>query len=337
MSLSSRALPALLLTLLVALVLAGCKRGGPRQTLLDPSYKVVMLSARGSRAYTDAQRQVFSRLVSQNRDWEVEILDAGLSPDTQRQQLEAAIAQKPFAVLLDPLSPTSLKTATTAARDAGIFLIGLGQDSKDLGCDTVLTADQRHLGWLAGDLVLRALFAKAQEEGRKEAQGRVVEIRGDETGTTSQKRHEGFEAALKAAPGIILVHDAPGDWTELGGQGRTQDALRLQHPFDVIYAHDDWMASGAASALADKRNDVMIIGTDGFRGPKGGLTLVGDGEIDATVYQPLLVDFAWQLLQKKAANAAFVPKEDYELKSRTILPKDVDDIRRNGLPPLPEL
>lgn len=337
MLLPCRVLPALLLTLLVALTLAGCKRGGPRQTLLDPSYKVVMLSARGTRAYEDAQRQVFSRLVSQNREWEVEILDSGLNPDTQRQQLEAAVVQKPFAILLDPLSPAPLKTAVEAAKQAGVFLIGLGQNSKDLGCDTVLAADQRHLGWLAGDLVLRALFAKAREENRTEAQGRVVEIRGDETSPACQKRHEGFEAALKAAPGIILVHDAPGDWTEAGGQGRTQDALRLQHPFDVIYAHDDRMALGAASALADKRNEVMIIGTDGFRGLKGGLTLVGDGEIDATVYQPLLVDFAWLLLQKKANDASFVPKADYELKSRTILPKDVDEIRRQGLPPLPEL
>lgn len=326
---------ALLLCLSFSL---GCKRQA-EPDLSTGSWKVVMLSARGERVYENGQRTALARLMAQDSRFQLQVLDAGFSVETQAEQLEAAIAEKPMAIVLDPLEGKALRPGVMAAQAADIWVIGLGQEAEELECTAMLIADQRRLGEMAGEVTVRALLKKSQESGGTEAAGRVVEIRGDDESRQCQLRHEGFESALAAAPGVILVHDAPGDWSLTGGRDRTLDALRLQHSFDVVYAHNDIMAFGSSLALAqaNKRADVMVIGTDGFRGREGGMTLVGDGEIDATLYQPLLVDFAWLLLRKKTEEPSFQPKTVYEMPLRSILPRDLDDIRLKGLPPYPEL
>jgi len=318
-------------------LLVGCGGKGPSNTVLEETRKVVMLSARGERVFESSQRMLLAQLMVNDPRFELQVLDAGFDAKKQRRQLDEAISQKPFAILLDPLSVPLLKDGVQAAMNSGILMLGLGEDSASLGCTTTLFADQKKLGQMVGELVIHALKAKAVVSGKTEAEGRVVEIRGDEESSVSERRHEGFTSALKAAPGIILIHDAPGDWNLEGGRDRTLDALRLQQSFDIVYAHNDLMALGAADALKDRREDVMIIGTDGFRTSDGGMTLVNEGQIDATVYQPMLVDLALVLLKKKAHEATFQPKPSYEMTIRTILPKDVEDIRRQGLPALPEL
>ena len=328
-----------LLGLLLSLgIITGCKRLPPPAAAVQ-SWKVVLLSARGERVFENGQRVLLARLMAQDARFQLQVQDAAFSVETQVSQFRKALKEKPFAILIDALEAAPLKPEVDAALSSGVLVIGLGEASADLACSTLLMADQKKLGELAGGIAVRALLQKSQESGGTEAVGRVVEIRGDDESPQCQRRHEGFEAALRSAPGVILVHDAPGAWSLTSGRDRVVDALRLQQSFDIVYAHNDLMAFGAALALSEqkKRSDVMVIGTDGFRGREGGMTLVGDGEIDATLYQPLLVDFAWVLLRKKAENPAFTPKPHYDMPLRTILPKDLDDIRLNGLPPYPEL
>lgn len=318
-------------------LIPACDRQPRVATEIEEVRKVYFLSARGERPFENGQRLLMARLMAGSPQYSLQIQDAGLSISAQQTQLKVALVEKPFAIIVDPLDPKALADDVKAAASSGILTIGLGEASVDMGFNTVVAADQRHLGQLAGELAVRALLIKAQAEGKTEATGRVIEIRGEDDNALCQRRHDGFEAALKFAPGVILVHDAPGGWSKKGGAERALDAVRLQQSFDVVYAHNDLMALGASEALKDRRTDLMIIGTDGFRGQEGGMTLVGDGEIDASLYQPLLVDFAWQILLKKSKEPGFAPKPHYELTSRTITPKDVDEIRRKGLPAYPEL
>lgn len=320
-------------------LMAGCERVKQPEAVIS-SQKVIMLSARGERMFEIGQRNLLARLMSQDANYQLQVLDAGFDPDAQLSQLKTAVEERPLAILVDALDGNLLKPQVEEAVSAGILVIGLGESSADLGCSTVLLADQKKIGELAGGLVVKALFLKSLEESSgNEAIGRVVEIRGDDESRHCQRRHEGFVEALKTAPGVILVHDAPGDWSFAGGRDRTHDAVRLQRTFDVIYAHNDTMALGAAMALVqfETRDKVMVIGTDGFRGQEGGMTLVGDGEIDATIYQPLLVDFAWVMIRQRVKEPSFRPKAIYEMPLRTIQPRDLSEIRLKGLPAYPEL
>lgn len=323
--------------------LVGCERKGPEQTVVEDVRKIVLLSAGTDLGFENAQRSLLAGMMATKAHYQLQAENAQGKLDAQLAQFNAALESKPFAILLDALDAgprkAELAAAVAKATSAGVLIIGLNETSLELDCTSVILADQRKLGKMAGELVVKALQQRSQEAGLPQVTGRVVEIRGLDHDLRCQLRHEGFAEALKVEPGVILVHDAPGNWTQDGGAERTRDAIRLQQTFDVIYAHNDLMALGAAKTMVqqERRDDMMIIGTDGFGGPDGGMTLVGDGEIDATIYQPFRVDFAWQLLQKKASEPSFQLKSRYELSPKVILPKDVDDIRRNGLPAYPAL
>ena len=319
----------------LALSLAGCK---PAEPAGPPAVKpVFLLSARLDRPFDLARQQLFIRLLANASPLQARVRDAAGRVEAQRQQLLEAVAAGAFAVLLEPVQPEALQKELQAAVAAGVLLVGLGEQARPLQGATLVSCNQREIGRLAGELTLRALTLKAREAGAAVPAGRVVEIRGDEDSPECQQRHEGFSAALAQAAGVVQVHDAPGHWTKQGGHDRAQDALRLQQTFDVVYAHSDIMALGAAEALRDRREQVMIIGTNGQRGREGGMTLVGNGDLDASVHQPLLIDFVWTLLQRRLQEPGFQPKPSYELPPQLITPKDVDDIRRNGLASFPEL
>lgn len=332
---TTRRLSFLLLPLLPVL-LGACKREAMAEKKAG-TRTLVLLCAHGSRAYEMAQSQFLTRLAFARENCNLKTLDANGDGQLQVRQFAEAVAEKPEAILVTAVEAETLAPQVSEAVQAGILVIGLGESAASLPCSTVLKVDQRELGRLAGELTVQALTRKAKDEGGTEPAGRVVELRGDESSAEAQARHEGFMEAVKKAPGVVLVHDAPAGWTVQGGKDRIREALRLQARFDVIYAQSDAIAHGAASLLGDQRGQVMVIGTDGFRGDEGGWTLVMEGDIDASIYHPPLVDLAWQIIERRKTEPGFSPKPGYRVNAVVITPKNVEDFRQKGPPALPAL
>ena len=207
-------------------------------------------------------------------------------------------------------------------------------------------AKARHAAKLTGlpaladdsGLVVDALKRKAQDEGSPGVKGRVIQLQGDEKLPACRARSEGFTEAIKAEPGIVLVHDAATGWEKAGAILRFKEALRLQKGFDAVYAHNDIIALGASEASVEEkvRESLLIVGTDGVTGPGGGLEMLGKNAIDATVHQPLLVDFAWRLVERMLKDGGFKPKPAYEIEPVVFTPKNLDELRARGLK-VPEL
>jgi ribose transport system substrate-binding protein len=323
----------LLLLTLQPLFLISCKR--PNTAVQNSIQTVVLLTAHGQRPYELFQSQYLARLVFLRQNFECQVFDANGDSRLQAKQFEEALRLKPVAIVLSPVEPDTLSPQVSDAVQSGILVIGLGESAATLPCSTHLQVDQKELGSQAGTLIIRALEHKAAEEGRKEVTGRIVELRGDEDSPISRARHDGCMEALQKLPGVILVHDAPAFWNQQGAKERTLEAIRLQHQFDVLYAHNDSMALGADNALGERRAEVLVLGCDGFLGEEGGLTLVNQGVIDATIHQPPLVDLAWQIILRRVADMRFAPKPSYSLSSTVITPKNVNDFLRDGPPALP--
>jgi ABC-type sugar transport system substrate-binding protein len=283
------------------------------------------------------QTLMLKRFAANRAEYVLKTLDAAGSADKQARQLAEVLSNKPYAIIITPIDSNALLQEVKRAVQEGVLVISLGEGTPPLPSSSTLVVDQRQLGRLAGEIAVRSLTLKAQDEAKNEIVGRLVELRGDENSPLSTARHEGFMEEVSKVPGLILVHDAPGQWTREGGRERTTEAMRLQNRFDVLYAHNDSMALGAAFALGIQRQEVLIIGSDGFLGDEGGLSLVNSGVIDASVYQPPLVDLAWQIILRRAEDPNFTPKPNYKVAPIAITPKTVDDLRRSGPPPLPAL
>ncbi len=268
-------------------------------------------------------------------DSELAFTDARGSVAAQKEQLRAIAATKPTAVMVLPVKADEISDEIAALKAAGARVIGLDASLNDGRCDSVVYCDQKKIGMMAGNLIVAALERRAKDGGATEVTGRVVQIQGDDDHPACRARSDGFLSALKARPGIILVHDVPAKWDKAEAGLRFKEALKLQKIVDAVYAHNDMMALGvseASSAELNIRQELLIIGTDGITGPGAGLEMLSKGQIDATVHQPLLVDFAWRLLEKMEKEKDFKPHPAYEIEPVVFTPNNQDELKAKGLP-----
>ncbi|WP_377165365.1 substrate-binding domain-containing protein [Prosthecobacter fluviatilis] len=305
----------------------------------DERAEIILLLPDTRIAMQAFQSNGLAMLVGRKAGYKLTTSDAAGSSTQQIEQLRQAIAAKPAAIILSPIDPPALAALIVEAQTHGITVIGLDKRMLNEGCASVVFTDQRRVGRMAADTVVEALKRKAAEENRAEITGRVVQLRGSADSYTSSELAEGFSEGLRTQPGIILVHDAPADWSTDTAAKCTSEAFSLQKNFDAIYAQSDAMAVGAAKAAeaAGQRDSIFIVGTDGLSGQKRGLDLVRLGELDASVVQPALVDLALHIITKMRTDKTFKPQPSYEIQPVVIMPKNVEQMFRTGTYKLPPL
>ncbi len=300
--------------------------------------RVVFSVADGADPFQRAQAFALADMVRASPGYELFTLDAKNDAVIQSEQLTAEGGKKPAIIFVAPVEPGGIGAALEMLKNGGTAVIGLDGRLTDDVCSSVVFCDDKKLGAEAGGIALQSLKRKAEAEGTGEVTGRVVQLRAREGDPSGIARADGFAAALSGSPGVVLVHDAPADVDAKGAAERIKEAARLQKSFDIIYAHNDLIAKHASEALSalGQRESVLVIGTDGVAGNDAGLSMLGRGEIDATVHRPLLVDFAWRLCMKAASDASFKPKARYEVEPAAITPKNLSEVQRQGFP-LPKL
>lgn len=303
----------------------------------DQRAVIVFLQSAAKRSFGTYQRNLLSLQVASQKGYKLTSLDAAGDATTQRKQFTEALVAKPSAIILDPTDDADLEAEIRDAMQAGIPVISL--DKRVAGCTSTVSCDPMAIGGAAAALCIDALKRKAAEEGLQEPTGRIVQLRGTEKSGWSSFVAEGFEKALRAQSWAILVHDAPADWTAENASLRLGEAYRIQKQFDVIFAHSDLMAAGASkfTSASGLRENTLIIGTGGLPGRSEGLDLLRNGEIDATIAHPPLVDLALRLILKIRSEPGFTPLPLYEIAPLAVTPKNHATVSRQGSYTLPKL
>jgi ribose transport system substrate-binding protein len=305
----------------------------------DERAEIILLLPDTRIAMQEFQRNGLAMLVGRQVGYKLTTSDAAGSSTQQIEQFRQAIAAKPAAIIVSPIDPPAVAALIVEAQTHGIIVLGLDKRMLNEGCNSIVFCDQRRVGRMAADTVIEALKRKAGEEQRTEITGRVVLLRGVADSFPTNEIAEGFNEGLRTQSGVILVHDAPTDWSTENATKCTTEAFSLQKNFDAIYAQSDAIAIGAAKATetAGQRENVFIVGTDGLSGQKRGIDLVSQGEIDATIVQPALVDLALQIIVKLRKDKTFKPQPSYEIEPVMVMPKNVEQSLRMGTYKLPAL
>jgi ABC-type sugar transport system substrate-binding protein len=328
----NRVLKMLLVALAVALP-CGCGRKEVAKI------RVAILSDDVADPMRNYQITLLGKLIHTRADLEVTPMHAGGDSKVQSRQVSECVRDHVAFLMVFPADAEKLAPALREAVTAGARVFVFSQSVPENACTSAIFADERRLGEVAGQYVVSALKTKAQAESLPAPKGRVVMLRGQEEDARCQLRAEGFLSAIQPYPGLVLVHDAPADWSAESAADRTGEALRIQKQFDVIYAQSDLIAAGASKAVRksseDARKAMLIVGTGGVPGEGGGVAMVIRGELNATVYQPPLVEVAWREMKRLLDTAdAVVPKRT-EVKPFMITPENAAAIQRDGVP-LPE-
>lgn len=323
--------------LALALVLAsGCGRKDPEAGPQRELTRVTILVENTLVPMRNYQTILLEKLIRTRPRMEVKTLRAGDDAAVQTRQVKEAVDAGAKFLLVFPQDAAALAPALREAMARGARVIVFSPDIPEDACTSAIFADERRLGQIAGDHVVAALKTKAQEDGLPAPAGRVVMLRGDEEGTASRRRAEGFVSAIQSLPGIVLVHDAPANWNEKDAADRIREALRIQKHFDVVYAQNDLIAAGASKAVreadAAARESMLIMGTDGVPGPGAGVAMVLSGELEATIYNPPLVDLAWAQVQTLLDEPAPTVPKRTQVKPFVIAPDNALPIQEAGLP-----
>ena len=218
------------------------------------------------------------------------------SNELQCAQIDSFIRERVDLLIVSPNEARQVQPAVTRAYRAGI---------------PVIVADRRVPGdeWTAfiggdnykvGRLMAQWVIGKAKGE-RLKAKGKpfmVLEVAGLPGSTPATLRHKGMMDGIEeAAPQArIEVQSVMGRWYQEDAYEAVSAYLE-DHPLpDVIVAHNDLMAIGAAEAVPS----IPIMGVDGIH---PGLQAIVDGKIECSATYSsrgdMIIDAAARILHKE--------------------------------------
>jgi ribose transport system substrate-binding protein len=195
---------------------------------------------------------------AQHKDVKFELLQAA-DADSQAQQIEQAIAQKPDVLVVLPQDGEALTPVAQKAERAGIPVVNIDRlFSKPDAATATILGDNYQIGTLAADYIGDQL----------KCSGNVVEIQGLAGISVTEDRSKGFSDELKKRcpdGGVKIVAKQPGDFNPDTGLKVMENILNAQKKIDAVYTHDDDMAQGVVQAIrnAGRENDMFLTGVGG--------------------------------------------------------------------------
>ena len=174
-----------------------------------------------------------------------------------------SISLSPFISEVQKETPTIVLDRNMAGSDHSLYI----------GPDNLM------IGQLAGEYIAEILGERG---------GNVVEILGRADSPSSQQRSEGFHKVLEKYPQCRITAQLTANWMQDQAEDRTKEYLIItRQPIDVIFAQNDSMAFGASIAFDKLRAQrAGIVGVDGLQGENGGIELVRNKVLSATITCP---------------------------------------------------
>lgn len=226
----------------------------------------------------------------------------------QNQLVDDLITQKVNAICIVPTSSEAIIPAIKKANSAGIPIINIDNKvdaDKAAGAGAIIStyigSDNFEGGKLAGKFIVDKLNGK----------GKVAILEGISGNDAAIKRKTGFLEAVKGSPGIEVVASQVANWNREQAFNIFQNILKAHPDLNAVFACNDEMVLGAASALEQSKIPKARITIVGFDAIKEAVDAVNAGKIDATIaQQPTLMgekglELALDILAKKSVNPSY--------------------------------
>lgn len=208
---------------------------------------------------------------------ELIITDAEGDSKLQIKQIENLIEKEIDILIVAPTEAEPLTAIISEIYSSGIPVILLDRKIESENYTTFIGADNVMIGVEAGRYAAKLLKGK----------GSIYEILGLANSSPAKDRHKGFLSEIDKYPEIDIVASSSGHFTYEGGVAAAESALKLNQNIDLVFAHNDYMALGAYSKIAQNKQDsTLFIGVDGVYGETAGIAAVRRGDLAATLLYP---------------------------------------------------
>ena len=212
------------------------------------------------------------------------------SNELQCAQIDSFIAERVDLLIVSPNEAEAVKPAVTRAYRAGIPVIVADRRVTGDEWTAFIGGDNYKVGSLMAQWVREELKIKNEKLKIKNSRFSILEVAGLPGSTPATLRHQGLMDGL---PDGVEVHSVMGSWYREEAYKVVSEYLATQPLPDLIVAHNDLMAIGAAEAvqnyhqaqssnpqiLKSSNYAVPIMGVDGIN---LGLQAIVDGKINCS-------------------------------------------------------
>ena len=200
------------------------------------------------------------------------VLDSQNDPAKELANVEDLLSKKISLMLINPTDSDAVVSAIRAANRAEVPVVTLDRGATGGNVLSHVASDNVQGGMMAGELIVKTLGGS----------GKVVELQGVAGTSAARDRGEGFNNAIDAASGIVVVASQVADFDRTKGLNVMENILQAQSDIDAVFAHNDEMALGAIKAIESSNRNIIVVG---FDGTGDAVTAVKGGAMLATVAQ----------------------------------------------------
>lgn len=231
--------------------------------------------------------------------FELIVLDSQNDPAKERANVEDLIQLGVVALLINPTDSDAVVKSVEVANEANIPVITLDRQSNGGEVTSYIASDNIKGGAMAAEFVLEKIGTESTIN--------VVELQGIPGASATRDRGAGFHSILDDKSNIKFVSSQAADFDRQKGLSVMENIIQGNDDIQVVFAHNDEMALGAAKAIGTSNINAMVIG---FDGNDDALDAVEKGEMIATVaQQPDLIGALGVELASKIYNGESVDKE----------------------------
>ncbi|PKQ45358.1 substrate-binding domain-containing protein [Confluentibacter flavum] len=245
----------------------------------------------------------------------LEIFEANGNIQKQINQIEKMIQDNYDLIIISPNEPDRVVPVIEKAFDSGIPIILIDRKINSNKFTAFVGADNLAVGKNAAN------YIASMEEKIKN----VVEIKGEDNSTPVIERSKGFEQTIQKEPSVNLIKSMVGiDSVKIKSLIDSIDINQIHY----MFAFNDELAYQAWKIVHEisSSNKIKFIGVDGLNGTNGGVQLVQDNVLEASILYPTGGEEAIKLAMKILGGESV---EKYNILNSTIIDSRNADIMRN--------
>ena len=215
------------------------------------------------------------------KDVALQVEDAQNDVAKQLSQMQNFIASKVDAIIVNPVDTSATAAMTKLAADAGIALVYVNRQPKDvdaLGPKAAFVASNEvDSGTLETQEICKILGGK----------GDILVMMGELSNQAAVQRTADIHDVLKtdACKGIKIVQEQTANWSRTEAQDLMTNWISKGIKYDAIIANNDEMAIGALQALKASGMDTKKALVGGVDATQDALASMKAGDLKVTVFQ----------------------------------------------------
>ncbi|MBK8635027.1 MAG: substrate-binding domain-containing protein [Saprospiraceae bacterium] len=273
------------------IALSACK-----QTPRSKSYTIAVSQPTTTDAWRKAMMLEMERALTFHPNVHIIITDAQDNNEKQIEQIDSLVSLGIDLLIVSPNESLPLTEKVSEVFEKDIPVIVIDREISSYQYNSYIGANNYTIGKIAGQ------YAANQLEGT----GNIVEVRGLTGSSPAKDRHQGFLDGIKNSPGVKITHIVEGGWQKEIARHALQTSQIDFSNISMVFAHNDMMALATFQYLESigMSKKVPVVGVDGLFGPEGGIQMILDHVLKATILYPtggdIAINTAIDILEGKA-------------------------------------